>query len=64
MKKKLTYRHLDNDSTMEVILHLYEEEGHWVAKIESSADAVKTTGHFISIFVKFTTGMQNRHDNF
>lgn len=42
MKKKLTYRHLDNDSTMEVILHLYEEEGHWVAKIESSADAVKT----------------------
>jgi len=42
MKKKLTYRHLDNDSTMEVILHLYEEAGHWVARIESVGDAVKT----------------------
>ncbi|MDX2176015.1 MAG: hypothetical protein SF028_06045 [Candidatus Sumerlaeia bacterium] len=42
MRKKLTYEHLDNGSRREVVLHIYEEDGHFVSKIDSldgSADA-------------------------
>ncbi len=39
MKKRITYRHLDNDSTMEVVLSVTEEEGHFVSRVEPAAGA-------------------------
>lgn len=39
MKKRITYRHLDNDSTMDVVLTITEEDGHYVSRVEPAAGA-------------------------
>jgi hypothetical protein len=45
MKKKMTYEHLENGKQMVLEFHIFEEEGHWVAKLrhlDASQAEVKT----------------------
>lgn len=42
MKKRITYRHLDNDSRMDVILTVTEEDGHYVSRVEPADGAPAT----------------------